>query len=212
LTLRGLAALAVATILCGFSSPAAAMIFQFECITFNNAGDCAIGEAQVQMDVVDLGTQVRFDFTNLGPEQSTIARIYFDDGSLMSFDSIVNGAGVDFVAEMFPGPNDLPGGELASPAFVTTLGFLSGAVAPPPTNGVEPGETVGLIFGLDPNQTTDNVIAELESGVLRAGVHVINFESGGSESLVSIPEPGVAGLLALGLAGLAALRRRSARH
>jgi hypothetical protein len=210
-TLRGLAALAVATLLCGLSSPAAAMIFQFECITFNNGGDCAIGEAQVQMNVVDLGTQVRFDFTNLGPEQSTIARIYFDDGSLMSFDSIVNGSGVLFNM-VFPGPNDLPGGELASPPFMTTVGFLSGAVAPPPTNGVEPVETVGIIFGLDPNQTTDDVIAELGSGVLRAGVHVINFESGGSESLVSIPEPGVAGLLALGLAGLAALRRRSARH
>jgi len=215
LTLRGLAALVAGTLVCALAWPAAAMIFYFECITFNDPnvpGDCDIGEAQVQMDVVDLGTQVRFDFTNLGPEQSTIAQIYFDDGSLTNLDAIVNGPGVTFTADMFPGPNDLPGGNLASPPFMTTLGFLSGAVAPPPSNGVEPGESVGIVFALDPNQTTMDVIHELESGALRAGVHVINFESGGSESLVSVPEPGTSGLLALGLAGLAALRRRGARR
>jgi hypothetical protein len=32
-------------LVCSVSSPAAAMVFLFECITNNDAGDCAIGEA-----------------------------------------------------------------------------------------------------------------------------------------------------------------------
>jgi hypothetical protein len=80
--------------------------------------------------------QVSFTFTNTGPDMSTLARIYFDDGSLMTLDSIINGPGVNFT-ETSPGPNDLPGGEMANPPFVTTKGFLSGAGPPPPSNGVE---------------------------------------------------------------------------
>jgi hypothetical protein len=169
------------------------------------------------MTVVDLGTDVRFDFRNLGPEMSTIARIYFDNGSLMNFTMIHNSPGVDFLFDPFPGPNDLPGGNLAVPPFMTTIGFLSGAGPPAPTMGVEPepwgepNEVVGLEFSLDPNQTTAHVIDELTSGVLRVGVHVINFASGGSESLINIPEPASWSLLGLGVAGLTALRRRSAR-
>ena len=58
-------------------------------------------------------------------------------------------------------------------------------------------------------QTTADVVGELNNGTLRAGVHVINFVSGGSESLINvIPEPDTLLLLVVGLAAIATLRRR----
>jgi hypothetical protein len=84
-----------------FAASAAAVPFGFECITYNNAADCAIGEAQVVMDVgAGPGAdQVSFTFQNVGSDTSTIARIYFDDGSLSVFHSVINGPGVSFTFE-----------------------------------------------------------------------------------------------------------------
>jgi len=196
-----------------FAASAAAVPFGFECITYNDAADCSIGEAQVVLDVgAGPGAdQVSFTFQNIGSEMSTIARIYFDDGSLTQLASIINGPGVSFVYEPAPAPDDLPGGNLASPPFVTSIGFLSGAAAPPPGNGIENDllgtEYLTLVFDLETGQTLADVINELNNGTLRTGLHVINFDSGGSESLVSVPEPGTAALLMLGLTGLFAARR-----
>lgn len=194
------------------ATTASAVTYSFSCVTNDDPGDCAIAEAQVSMEVVagPAADQVSFTFTNMGVDVSTIARIYFDDGSLGSLDAIVNGTGVDFIFEPFPGPSDLPGGNNASPPFVTTIGFLAGASSPPPVNGVgiDMGEFVTLVFKLQSGQTVADVISELNSGNLRAGVHVINFASGGSEGLVSngqVPEPGTALLL---VAGALFLRRR----
>lgn len=182
-----------------------------QCVTNNNAGDCTIAFDQISLDVTSPASeQALFEFSNSGPEMITLARIYFDDGSLMTLLNSSNGPGVNFTEDPFPGPNDLPGGENTFPTpFETTTGFLSGATSPPPTDGLEPGETVGLLFSLDGGKTFNDIIAELDDGTLRVGVHLINFTSGGSESLVSfIPEPGSGALFALGLGGLAALARK----
>jgi len=194
-----------------FLDPTAATTFGFSCITEDEAVDCAIGEAQVEMDVT-AGPgfeQVSFEFTNVGGGMSTIASVYFDDGVLGALDSIINSSGVDFIFDPFPGPGDLPGGNNASPPFMTTLGFLSGASAPPPSNGVENtgSESVTLVFDLMSGQTVAAVIGQLQSGVLRAGAHVINFDDGGSVSLINVPEPATGVLLALGLLGLRLGRR-----
>ncbi len=189
-----------------------------QCVTDNNAGDCAIAFDQISLDVTSGGgNQVLFDFGNTGSEMLTLARIYFDDGSLMELLSISNGGGVSFTFDQFPGPNDLPGGENAldqfgnPDPFVTTLGFLSGATAPPPTNGLEPGENVVLTFKLAGGQKIDDILAELGDGTLRVGVHMINFASGGSESLTTIPEPGTFAMLGLGILGLGVIARRRDR-
>ena len=190
-----------------------------QCVTDNNAGDCAIAFDQISLDVTSGGgNKVLFDFANTGSEMLTLARIYFDDGSLMELLSISNGGGVNFTFDPFPGPNDLPGGQNALDVFgnpdpfVTTLGFLSGATAPPPTNGLEPGENVVLTFKLNGGQNIDDIIAELGDGTLRVGVHMINFASGGSESLITlVPEPSTGLLVGLGLAALALGRRRGNR-
>jgi len=188
---------------------ASANALGFGCITNNIAGDCAIAEAQIAMDVTDEGGgQVRFTFTNSGPAASSIEGIYFDDGTLLGIASIVSGPGTSF--SQGASPPDLPGGNTASPPFVTTAGFLADSDPPTSSNGVGPGETVAIIFDLQAGGTFADVLAELADGRLRAGIHVIAFASGGSESLVNVPEPGTFVLAVLGFGALAA-RRRSVR-
>jgi hypothetical protein len=117
---------------------------------------------------------------------------------------------VDFEPDANP-PN-LPGGENAVPPFHVTEGFLAQSVPSPVMNGVGPGEWVKIDFTLQGAQTYADVISELTSGELRIGIHVIGYQSGGSESFINtpVPEPGTALLLALGLLAVGAHRRGGA--
>jgi len=203
--------------------------YGLDCITNNNVSNCGIGEAQLAVDVVGGTTnshlgigigsnQVLFVFRNAGPSNSSITDIYFDDGTLLGIASVHNSAGVVFSQGASPG--NLPGGNLITPAFVTTAGFSADSDAPVQPNGVNPGEYVGILFNLISGQTYADTIAALNLGVsspatqgsLRIGIHVQGFANGGSESFVHTPEPGFYGLLSIGLAGLyfAARRRRAA--
>jgi hypothetical protein len=181
--------------------------FGFNCITNNNAADCAIGVSQLHLDASAAGAgQVRFELTNSGPAQSTIAGAYWDDdSSLLASIASISSAGVSFSAN--GSPPDLPGGNSINPAF--SGDFRVNANAPPPQNGVNPGDVLDVVFNLANGVSANDVINALGSGSLRVGVHVINFASGGSESFVNTPEPAALLLGALGLAGLAAFRRRA---
>jgi hypothetical protein len=52
--------------------------------------DGAIGEAQLFVELTDLGSQVEFTFTNIGPDASSITDVYFDDGTLLGIAEITN--------------------------------------------------------------------------------------------------------------------------
>ncbi len=180
-----------------------------ESCTNNNAGDVAIGFAQLSVEVSDAGGGlVDFKFVNAGPLASSITDLYWDDGSLLGISSVVSGPGTNFSQGASPG--NLPGGNNCSPPFVASAGFSADSNPPTQPNGVNPGEFVTVRFSLIGGQTYADVISELDSGAVRIGIHVQGFASGGSEGFVFVPglapTPGAAGLFAL--AGLLAFRRR----
>ena len=211
---------AACILLVGAISGMAAVTLTFDNITGNNLGDAAIGEAQLSVVVddpngtMDLNAdQVLFTFQNAGPDASSITDVYFDDGSLLGIADLIdaddNGGdpGVDFSEGASPG--NLPGGNNANPSFQATAGFTADSDPPAQPNGVNPGETLGIIFDLQGTQTLADVYDELATGELRIGIHVQGFASGGSESFVNnpVPEPSQYALLAAGL-GLAIVFRR----
>jgi hypothetical protein len=170
------------------ATPASAVTLGFYCITNNLAADCATGEAQMSVDVSDLGGgQVSFLFSNAGPNASSITDIYFDDGTLLGIASVNSGPGTDFAQGASP-PN-LPGGESISPPFETTTGFLADSEPPVQPNGANPGEWVEIVFDLAGGGTFADVLAELTNGDLRIGIRVQGYAGGGSESLVNVPLP-----------------------
>ena len=220
------ALIAVCTLLVMPMGAMADVIYQFgTSVTNNNAGDVAIGQNQLSVDVMDLGfnaatnaNQVSFKFSNDGPEDSSIVQIYFDDGSLLGLSSLIDaddGIGGDPGVDFSPGasPPDLPGGQNANPPFQVTAGFLTDAdnQGGKQINGVNPGEMLTVIFDLQGTQDFADVIDELSTGDLRIGIHVQGYASGGSESFINdpdpIPEPSQYALLAAGV-GLAILARR----
>jgi PEP-CTERM motif len=200
-----------------FVSASQAVTLGFGCISNNDATQCGIGVSQLSVEVVDIGgDQVRFDFMNIGSIESSITDVYFDDGTLLGIATLVDAdegiggdPGVDF--SVGGAPPDLPAGNSITPAFETTAGFLADSDSPSvPTTGVNPGETLGVIFDLVFPGSFADILAELANGDLRVGIHLQSIDGGGSESFVNlpIPEPGTALLMGMGLTSLATRRRR----
>jgi hypothetical protein len=191
-----------------------AALYEFYNITNNEAGNAAIGEAQLTVEVTGFGVnQARFEFRNAGPEASSITGVYFDDGGepiLSNLASIVGGPGVSFSE----GGSVLPGGYSLSPKFVVTAGLQARSDPPTQPNGVNPGEWLQLTLDLQAGTDLDDVLDRLNTADLRLGIHVQGFEDGGSESFINkrppvAPLPGAVILAGLGLAvSGGALRRR----
>lgn len=204
----------------------AAPTYSFVNITNNNAGDAAIGEAQLFVELfddsypdVDPG-QIKFAFSNIGHAASSITDVYFDDGALLGIASIVNTPGLVVFSQLAT-PANLPGGNTASPPFVTTAGFSADSDPPVQPLGVNPGEFLGIIFDLQADRDFADVVDNLASGALRIGIHVQGFPNGGSESFINngivdgngngngkIPAPGALVLGAIGMGCVGWLRRR----
>jgi len=197
-------------VLCG--STQAGPTYSFTPITSNGAASVAIGQAQMAVELNDLGgDQVLFTFTNAGPEPSSITDVYFDDGALFGLAAIQESAGVAF--SQFASPADPPGGSTLVPPFVTTNGFSADSDPPAQSNGVNPGEWVGIVFDLQSGQSFTDVVQNLDDGTLRIAIHVQGFENGCSEAFVNdgtvtVPAPGALLLSGIGTALIGYVRRR----
>jgi len=204
--------LAGATLVFG-ASPASALLVNFECISNNTTKDCETGENQLQADLTGGpgANQVSFTFTNSGPKDSSITAVYFDDGTLSAIASILDGTGVDF--EEGASPPNLPAGNEANPAFEAD--FAADAEPPTEPNGVNPNETLTIVFDLLMGSTLTDTENALRDGSLRIGLHVQGFKKGGSESFVNVPPGGVVPEPSIGLLlaapALVALARRRKR-
>ncbi|MDX2147997.1 MAG: hypothetical protein SFZ23_10785 [Planctomycetota bacterium] len=203
---------------CAFGASVFAGVYQyaFDGITNNNASDTAAGEAQLFVEVTAPASgQIAFRFVNDGPIAMSIAQVYFDDQSgfqsqgFLDAAVIAGGAGVLF--EAGGSPNNLPGGQTLSPAFVATQRFS--AQNPRPSNGVNPGESLTITFTLAPGRTFADAITALDAQTdgLRIGIHVQSFASGNSEGFVNVPSPGSLALASLA-GGVCFRRRRSTQR
>src|SRR5262245_46883057 len=89
-----------------------AVPFTFDCIRNNNPANCATGETQFLLDVVDAGNgTVNFTFSNQGPQASSITDIYFDwsnPGAGLNQGPITESAGVSY--SWGANPSNLPSG------------------------------------------------------------------------------------------------------
>ena len=189
------------------TAPVQAVIYPLEIFTSNGLYYDDPG-LDFSMDVTNGVNIADFTFYNESTIDCSLARIYFDDGTLLGITNIIGSDGAEF-SEIYPGPGNLPSGNLLDPKFVADREFSIGGEAAPKQKGLDnPDEWLKVTFDLINGGTLGDVIDELNTGVLRVGVHVIAFPDGTSESALAVPEP--ATICLLGLGALALIRKRRA--
>ena len=214
---KRLGVLAVALGLMTGISTANATTFGFAGLSNNNATNTANGEAQLSLEVVQSGSNVLFNFINSGVEALLINDVYFDDdnGLLDGYVGEINVeiaalGGVDFGPDA-ANPQNVPASNSVVPSFSADLSFDAKNPGGSGGNGVDQGETLGLILSLVGTTTVNDILLALDNQDLRVGLHVQGFDNDGSESFVNIsaiPLPSGILLLLTGMGSLVLIGRR----
>jgi len=148
-------------------------------------------EVLIPLETTEYTAQmVKFVFRNAaGNIASSITEVYFDDDALLDPPPEIDGSdGVNFSVDATPA--NLPGGEELNPDFETRLGLSADSNEPPPKNGVNPGEWLGLAYSLLSDLFATDVLADLDDGSLRIGLHVTSIGANSvSESYICQPGP-----------------------
>jgi hypothetical protein len=190
------------------TAPLQATLHSYPLVIFNDATLAADPSLNFYVDVLDAGPgKVDFEFHNASTMDSTIARVYFDDGlgllSDFSIPSITNDTGTIFSEDATPG--NLPSGNTLSPSFNAV--FSAGADEPPAQNGIDPTEWVKITFDIENGHTFSEIINQMNDSTMRIGAHIISV--GREEVSVSAVTPEPATIALLGLGALSLLRNRS---
>ena len=139
--------------------------------------NCTIAENQLSADLTgDILT-----ITSNGSEAAVVEQVFIEAAGVTG-GSFLGGIGSDFGNAVMGG--NLPGGNTVS--FMTDYNFAADNPAPRDGVGYHPQDTQVI-------QTAQfQLLGDLSD--IRIGVHVIGFESGGSESLITgaVPEPSAA--------------------
>ena len=197
--------------------------YYFEGITTNDpSGDAVLlGESAFYVVVTDEGydpvvdaDQVLFTFGVAegfdDPYDSYyIDGVYFYDGVLLGIAELDNTPSEVFFEEGAT-PGHLPGFDLAAYKLVTgyeTMDVLDSADTDKAANGVNIGETLGVLFTLIDGAQYGDVITGLNDGSILIGIKAQGFGEY-SESFVHVPAPGAVALGGIGVMLVGYLRRK----
>jgi hypothetical protein len=200
-----------------YATMASALVVPYASVSFVGINaDQEDLSGQLLLDVYDLGSVAQFVFSNNIGIPSNITTIYFDDATnLLGGISVANqSAGVDFAVVS---PGNFPEGNTLSPSFNEEFQAERtngpGGVA----RGINaPGEFLSLNASLVGLTSVSDVLAAINAGNLRIGLHVQAIgNEGGSDSYVTevrspsaVPLPAAAWLFASGLGFFGVARRR----
>ena len=189
--------------------------YTFSQITSNGTAQVA---SQLSADVTQSGSNVLFKFANTSVIASSITDIYFDFGTTSFFSSVSNNvlgaagesSGVNYADGASP-PN-LPAGNTVS--FSADASGESASKGGATANGVNASsEFVSFLGTTITGITFADVLAGLDSGAFRLGLHVQGINGANSESFVNnpsaVPVPAALPLMASALGAFGIARRRN---
>lgn len=200
------------TLLMFCAAPSQAALYGFE--VFTNNGIYAVSSGLVfEVDVFQQDGLFGFEFHNNSFVSSSVKDIYFEGIASFELESIANfiiseadREGTNFALSKTPA--DLPAGKILEKSFNKDMSFS--ADSPPPFWGINPGEKLQIFFSAPQNYSFDDLIAQINSGEIRIGLHIIALPDGSSESAINIPEPATVLLFSFGFALQTLLGKRKA--